>query len=421
MGPQGLQGETGPMGPQGLQGEIGVKGDRGETGPQGPTGPKGDFGDSNKVCLENQCLYKNDISNLLTLSNKTNDIINSLSSSGGKSSNILFSKIPIVRDKSGKDLKTPDEIKSMIPDGGIIYSYENGPLTFTVNSLSPSENFTLSHETQIWKTTYIPSQNIIIQEPHRNFDKALIVNERIDSQPQLWNYRVSLENEWSLFITNPYKISREPKTGNPTIMLNIGFYSGVLPKLNMFFTYVIQDISQQTWNTNYSFSNIYPTYIGDSSSNLFIQNEIFFVPIITQNEVKPQTLINVINSLKNSNSKASKFSFMRIFSIEYALTYTVGGISKTNDLSVFITYLKNDNLYQSIFLPVNGIYNFESYNSGDPENHIGFVKRSADLTNNTWNNWTEIEPSYNIKTRTQLQQEARILTTQGSNTKRLSL
>jgi hypothetical protein len=41
QGPQGLQGDTGPIGPQGPQG---LQGDTGPTGPRGPRGPQGDTG-----------------------------------------------------------------------------------------------------------------------------------------------------------------------------------------------------------------------------------------------------------------------------------------------------------------------------------------------------------------------------------------
>lgn len=44
VGPQGLQGETGPQGPKGDTGDVGPQGPKGETGDVGPQGPQGETG-----------------------------------------------------------------------------------------------------------------------------------------------------------------------------------------------------------------------------------------------------------------------------------------------------------------------------------------------------------------------------------------
>ena len=200
QGPQGLQGdrgETGPQGPQGLQGDIGVKGDRGETGPQGPTGPKGDFGDSNKVCLEDQCLFKNDIMNILSISSKTLDILKLLSSSG-TTPNVIFSPTPIVRRSDGTDIKTPAEIKEMIPNGGVIFSQEVGPLTFRTFGWGRTSTITRDSPIQLWQTTYNKNDNLIIQELFWRGDKNILIEGGGGTNDRKFNFwrKSKGENEW---------------------------------------------------------------------------------------------------------------------------------------------------------------------------------------------------------------------------------
>jgi hypothetical protein len=170
--------------------------------------------DANDFCINDVCINKTDLSNIKAVANNPPTII--------------YSKKQLVRNTEGKDLSIPADIKRMLPNGGIIYSEEKGPLTFRINS-KDEKYYTTPEAIQIWQTVYIVSFDMVYQsQESRN---ALGVNYGFPSPSQFFynmsqnrNIRYMLDNStWmdidALEIAHTYTRYRGFK--NSPIILNI--------------------------------------------------------------------------------------------------------------------------------------------------------------------------------------------------------
>lgn len=113
---------------------------------------------NNMLCIGGTCIKESDLNRMLFKSLEPNAI----------SPTVIYSKTPLVRNTEGKDLSTPADIKRMLPNGGVIYSEEIGPITFKINSENEAF-YTYPEKIQLWRSVYIVSVDLVYQ----SFDKSV--------------------------------------------------------------------------------------------------------------------------------------------------------------------------------------------------------------------------------------------------------
>jgi len=106
---------------------------------------------SSMLCIGKTCITEENLIQLLFKSQEKNI-----------PQTVIYSKSPLVRNTEGKDLSTPADIKRMLPNGGIIYSEEIGPITFRINSENEAF-YTIPQKYQLWATVYNVSLDMIYQ------------------------------------------------------------------------------------------------------------------------------------------------------------------------------------------------------------------------------------------------------------------
>ena len=447
------------------------------------------------LCISSTCLDENDFIRIKLKLTETPTVI--------------YSKTPLVRDTSGKDLSTPADIKRMLPNGGVIYSEENGPITFKINSEN-ERYYTYTDKYQLWQSVYITSLDLVYQSQDTSIGNPLyklydtgnemgnykglrymetndkwldldaiglvdyLRSKAYKNQPLLLDassiqsisnkyYRpfyilASIENESIKLSTTigcgpsfgKCKNSNQCCGANGICYSNCSISSQVLPMFNnknvelststMITRYIdgvpqyitrcgpevgrCPNIGECCSDDGYCYTDTTkcgkgitpPYYSNPPKDNLYVTvqgttNYKALMYISTLNrmiyEGKEKFCLNLliykpstIRTLLNDNN------INRIFGFSDDFDYYINGEKYTTpSTNLWIAFKTLDgNIYEGLYVPKNRIYSSNDLN--DPLSLISFVRRKADLINDTWiyenipslynNNFTVIENTNNM-------------------------
>lgn len=349
------------------------------------------------LCINQTCLTENDLINLQALSSSSKDIINLLSL---PKPNVVYLNYPIIRNNIGKDLLSPQDIIKLIPDGGIIYSLEIGPLSFTD---SKNNIVNLTDINQLWCTMYIPQKSIIIQywlstyyernSPTTGINNVYNLQTRIIPNSNYLNSRRSIDlKNWSQLYTEdkPTGIVYVDAIGNPYIYLSgtlLNSFSREFSVVNP--TDMYPPVLSSLVSYNCFTTTRYFPWILKSQYNLLFGSIEFFTGPVVNNQVttfSPTQLYKTM--MMNPNVINRNITVPRIISYEKTVSYTDNnGNAQTTDIGIWISIYEasTNTIHQGVYIPVN-----QKYDMTNPFANISICKRIGNLSNDTWGQFNNI-------------------------------
>jgi hypothetical protein len=319
---------------------------------------------NNMLCIGGTCIKESDLNRMLFKSLEPNAI----------SPTVIYSKTPLVRNTEGKDLSTPADIKRMLPNGGVIYSEEIGPITFKINSENEAF-YTYPEKIQLWRSVYIVSVDLVYQSFDKSVGDALLrFNDTGNEMGNYYGLRYMETNDKWLELDPIGAISYNRfklydglpafNDQNTTVNLLLSYYKK---------RYYIYSESQKLAIGYFGTPN-YPIYFNIINQNpfwTFSNSEKFLTGLLL---IKPSELKKMFERRKLD----------RIFGFSDNFDYYINDIKYTTPSThLWIAFKTSDgNIYEGLYIPKN--YRYNSDDLKDPLSLLSFVRRKANFIDDTW-------------------------------------